>query len=99
MHFLDGALFPENQQKLVITAAPYGPMWMPEDCTPAQKLPVTWEEQTQIAVGLPPNRKLGNMGFMVHETDGRFHPAAQGGYGHIHAGEWEEKVENVMAVS
>jgi uncharacterized protein (DUF849 family) len=27
-----------------------GPMWMPGDCTPEQRLPVTWEEQTQIAV-------------------------------------------------
>ena len=25
-------------------------MWLPGDCTPEQKLPVTWEEQTQIAV-------------------------------------------------
>jgi hypothetical protein len=25
MNFLDGHLFPENQQKLIITAAPYGP--------------------------------------------------------------------------
>jgi hypothetical protein len=31
MHFLDGSVFPENQQKLVITAAPYGPEWMPGD--------------------------------------------------------------------
>ena len=29
MNFLDGALFPENQEKLVITAAPYGPEWLP----------------------------------------------------------------------
>ena len=29
MNFLDGALFPENQEKLVITAAPYGPEWIP----------------------------------------------------------------------
>ena len=29
MNFLDGSLFPENQDKLVITAAPYGPEWMP----------------------------------------------------------------------
>jgi hypothetical protein len=26
-------------------------MWMPGDCPPGQYLPVTWEEQTQIAVG------------------------------------------------
>ena len=31
MHFQDGANFPENQQKLVITCAPYGPEWMPSD--------------------------------------------------------------------
>lgn len=34
----------------MITAAPYGPVWMPQDCTPEQKLPVTWDEQTQAAV-------------------------------------------------
>jgi hypothetical protein len=33
------------------------------------------------------------MGFMVHETDGMFHPAAQGGCGHIHAGDWENEVK------
>ena len=27
MSFLDGSDFPENQQKLVITCAPYGPEW------------------------------------------------------------------------
>ena len=50
MYFTDDSLLPENQAPLMITAAPYGPMWMPGDCTPEQKLPVTWDEQTQIAV-------------------------------------------------
>ena len=50
MYFTDDSLLPENQAPLMITAAPYGPIWMPEDCTPEQKLPVTWEEQTQAAV-------------------------------------------------
>src|SRR5687767_1046212 len=50
MYFTDDSLLPENQPPLMITAAPYGPMWMPPDCTPEQKLPVTWEEQTQAAV-------------------------------------------------
>ena len=50
MYFTDDSLLPENQPPLMITAAPYGPMWMPEDCTPEQKLPVTWDEQTQAAV-------------------------------------------------
>jgi uncharacterized protein (DUF849 family) len=50
MYFTDDSLIPENQAPLMITAAPYGPMWMPEDCTPEQKLPVAWAEQTQAAV-------------------------------------------------
>jgi uncharacterized protein (DUF849 family) len=50
MYFTDDSLLPENQPPLIITAAPYGPMWMPEDITPEQKLPVTWDEQTQAAV-------------------------------------------------
>ena len=48
MHFQDGSLFPENQQKLVITAAPYGPEWVPADFP--QDIPVTLEEQIQKAV-------------------------------------------------
>ncbi|MDH0423563.1 3-keto-5-aminohexanoate cleavage protein, partial [Delftia tsuruhatensis] len=31
MNFLDGHLFPENQQPLIITAAPYAPSWLPSD--------------------------------------------------------------------
>lgn len=50
MYFTDDSLLPENQAPLMITAAPYGPMWMPGDCPPEQKLPVTWDEQVQVAV-------------------------------------------------
>jgi uncharacterized protein (DUF849 family) len=50
MYFTDDSLLPENQAPLMITAAPYGPMWMPQDLPPEQKLPVTWEEQVQAAV-------------------------------------------------
>jgi hypothetical protein len=32
MHFTDDSLLPENQAPLIITAVPYGPMWIPEDC-------------------------------------------------------------------
>ena len=39
MNFLDGHLFPENQQPLVITAAPYGPEWIPSDFP--EDIPVT----------------------------------------------------------
>ena len=50
MYYTDDSLLPENMPPLMITGAPYGPVWMPQDCTPEQKLPVTWEEQTQAAV-------------------------------------------------
>ncbi|QSE93749.1 3-keto-5-aminohexanoate cleavage protein [Rhodococcus pseudokoreensis] len=48
MHFLDDALFPENQDKLVITAAPYGPKWELDDFR--EDLPLTMEEHVQAAV-------------------------------------------------
>ena len=48
MNFIDGSLFVENMQKLVITAAPYGPEWMPSDF-PAD-IPVSMDEQIQKAV-------------------------------------------------
>ena len=48
MNFLDGHLFPENQQPLVITAAPYAPSWVPSDFP--GEIAVTMEEQIQKAV-------------------------------------------------
>ncbi|HEX5389692.1 MAG TPA: 3-keto-5-aminohexanoate cleavage protein [Burkholderiaceae bacterium] len=48
MNFLDGHLFPENQQPLVITAAPYGPEWIPSDFP--EDIPVTMAEQVQKAL-------------------------------------------------
>ena len=48
MQFLDDSLYPENQQKVVITIAPYGPEWMPSDFP--DDIPVTMEEQIQKAV-------------------------------------------------
>jgi uncharacterized protein (DUF849 family) len=48
MHFLDGALFPENQEKLVITAAPYGPEWLPSDFP--EDIAVSMKDQVQKAV-------------------------------------------------
>jgi uncharacterized protein (DUF849 family) len=47
MHFHDDSLYPENQEKLVIQAAPYGPEWLPGD---ADDIPVTMDEQVQTAV-------------------------------------------------
>src|SRR5215831_16038523 len=48
MHFLDDSLFPENQEKLVITAAPYAPEWMPGDFP--EDIPVTMDEHVQKAI-------------------------------------------------
>ena len=48
MNFLDGHLFPENQQPLIITAAPYAPGWLPSDFP--EDIPVTMEAQIQKAV-------------------------------------------------
>ncbi|OTG88760.1 3-keto-5-aminohexanoate cleavage protein [Acinetobacter sp. ANC 3832] len=47
MHFLDDSLLPENQEKLVIQVAPYGPQWIPSD---SNDIPVTFDEQIQKAV-------------------------------------------------
>jgi uncharacterized protein (DUF849 family) len=48
MQFLDDSLLPENQEKLVITVAPYGPEWMPEDYP--EDIPVSMDEHVQKAV-------------------------------------------------
>jgi uncharacterized protein (DUF849 family) len=48
MNFLDGSLFPENQEDLVITCAPYGPEWMPSDFP--EDIPVTLRQHVQQAV-------------------------------------------------
>jgi uncharacterized protein (DUF849 family) len=48
MHFLDDSLFPENQEKLVITAAPYAPEWEPGDFP--EDIPVTMDEHVQAAL-------------------------------------------------
>src|SRR5262249_2135535 len=47
MYYTDDSLLPENQDPLIITAAPYGPIWMPEDYPEA--LPVTWDAQVPKA--------------------------------------------------
>src|SRR5262249_2585604 len=47
MYFTDDSLYPENMEPLIITAAPYGPQWIPGD---ASDIPVTWDEQVQAAV-------------------------------------------------
>lgn len=46
MYFTDGSLYPENQQPLIFTAAPFGPRWLPGDAD----IPVAWDEQDQAAL-------------------------------------------------
>jgi len=68
MHFLDGHLFPENQQPLIITAAPYAPSWVPSDF--AEDIPVTMAEQIQKAVDCY-NAGATVLHLHVRELDGK----------------------------
>jgi uncharacterized protein (DUF849 family) len=46
MYYTDDSILPENMQPLIITAAPFGPQWLPGDAD----IPVTWDDQVQAAV-------------------------------------------------
>jgi uncharacterized protein (DUF849 family) len=48
LYFTDDSLLPENQEPLIITAAPIGPLWLPSDFP--EDVPVSWDEQVQRAV-------------------------------------------------
>jgi uncharacterized protein (DUF849 family) len=45
-------------------------------------------EETLAALGLPPNRKDGQLGFIVKETDGRLHSSSGASDGHPLAGQF-----------
>ena len=68
MHFLDGHLFPENQQPLIITAAPYAPGWLPSDFP--EDIPVTMQAQIQKAVDCY-NAGATVLHLHVRELDGK----------------------------
>ncbi|EFC85345.1 3-keto-5-aminohexanoate cleavage protein [Parafrankia sp. EUN1f] len=68
MHFLDDSLFPENQEPLVITAAPYGPEWEPADFP--EDIPVTLDQHVQAAVDCY-NAGATVLHIHVRELDGR----------------------------
>src|SRR5256885_5261496 len=68
MNFLDGHLFPENQQPLIITAAPYAPGWLPGDFP--EDIPVTMDEQIQKAVDCY-NAGATVLHLHVRELDGK----------------------------
>lgn len=68
MNFLDGSLFPENQDPMIITAAPYGPEWMPSDFP--EDIPVSMEAQVQKAVDCY-NAGASVLHLHVRELDGK----------------------------
>ena len=67
MHFLDDSLLPENQEPLVIQAAPYGPQWLPGD---SDDIPVTMADQVQKAVDCY-NAGATVLHVHVREADGK----------------------------
>ncbi|HJU24768.1 MAG TPA: 3-keto-5-aminohexanoate cleavage protein [Casimicrobiaceae bacterium] len=67
MHFFDDSLLPENQEKLVIQAAPYGPEWLPSD---SDDIPVSMDEQVQKAVDCY-NAGATVLHVHVREADGK----------------------------
>ncbi|HEV8314836.1 MAG TPA: 3-keto-5-aminohexanoate cleavage protein [Burkholderiaceae bacterium] len=68
MQFLDDSLLPENQEKLVITVAPYGPEWEPADFP--EDIPVTMQAQVQKAVDCY-NAGATVLHLHVRELDGK----------------------------
>jgi uncharacterized protein (DUF849 family) len=68
MNFLDDSLLPENQDKLVITVAPYGPEWEPEDFP--EDIAVSMEDQVQKAVDCY-NAGASVLHLHVRELDGK----------------------------
>src|SRR6201996_8371838 len=68
MNFLDGSLYTENQQPLIITAAPYAPSWVPSDFP--EDIPVTMEQQVQKAVDCY-NAGATVLHLHVRELDGK----------------------------
>jgi uncharacterized protein (DUF849 family) len=68
VNFIDGSLFPENQEKLVITVAPYGPEWMPSDFP--EDIPVSMDEHVQKAVDCY-NAGATVLHIHVREPDGK----------------------------
>ena len=68
MNFLDGSLYPENQQPLIITAAPYAPSWVPSDFP--EDIAVTMEQQIQKAVDCY-NAGATVLHLHVRELDGK----------------------------
>jgi uncharacterized protein (DUF849 family) len=48
MYYTDDSLLPENQEKLMIKAGPWGPQWRPSDFP--EDIDVSWDAQVQKAI-------------------------------------------------
>lgn len=68
MNFIDGSLYPENQEKLVITVAPYGPQFEVSDFP--EEIPLTMESHIQMAVDCY-NAGATVLHLHVRELDGK----------------------------
>jgi uncharacterized protein (DUF849 family) len=68
MNFLDDSLLPENQEKLVIQVAPYGPQWLPGDFP--EDIAVSMDAQVQKAVDCY-NAGATVLHVHVREADGK----------------------------
>ena len=68
MNFIDGSLYPENQEKLVITVAPYGPQFEVSDFP--EDIPLTMEAHVQKAVDCY-NAGATVLHLHVRELDGK----------------------------
>ena len=67
MNFLDGSLFPKPR-KLVITAAPYGPEWVPSDFQ--RHDPSRWKRRSEGG-GLLQRGRHRKLHLHVRELDGK----------------------------
>jgi len=65
---MDGSLFPENHEKLVITVAPYGPEWEVSDFP--EDIPLTMDQHVQKAVDCY-NAGATVLHLHVRELDGK----------------------------
>jgi len=45
MYFTDDSLFPDTMAPMIITAAPFGPEWLPGDAD----VPLSWDDQVRRA--------------------------------------------------
>ncbi|WP_332776949.1 3-keto-5-aminohexanoate cleavage protein [Polaromonas sp.] len=68
MFYTHDSLFPENQEKLIISVAPYGPEWVPSDFP--EDIPVSMDEQVQKAVDCY-NAGATLLHVHVREADGK----------------------------